>query len=60
MSSIAVIAACLSATAQEPWKGYAGGIEWEESFDAARNRAMEENKPILLHQLVGDLDKEGC
>ena len=36
------------------------GIRWEKSLDAARLRAAREGKPILFHQLVGDLDKEGC
>ena len=35
-------------------------IRWETSLDAARARAARENKPVLFHQLVGDLDKEGC
>ena len=36
------------------------GIRWEKSLKAARLRAAREGKPILFHQLVGDLDKEGC
>ena len=36
------------------------GIRWEKSLDAAKLRAAREGKPILFHQLVGDLDKEGC
>ena len=35
-------------------------IRWEASLDAARARAAREGKPVLFHQLVGDLDKEGC
>ena len=35
-------------------------IHWETSLDAARARAAREGKPVLFHQLVGDLDKEGC
>ena len=35
-------------------------IRWEPSLDAARARAAREGKPVLFHQLVGDLDKEGC
>lgn len=38
----------------------ADSIRWEASLDAARARAARERKPILFHQLVGDLDKEGC
>jgi hypothetical protein len=46
--------------AEEAWKGYNQGIRWEKSLEAAKQRAAKEGKPILLHQLVGDLDKEGC
>jgi hypothetical protein len=35
-------------------------VRWEKSLDAAKERAAKEGKPILLYQLVGDLDKEGC
>ena len=38
----------------------ASQIRWEASLDAARARAAREGKPVLFHQLVGDLDKEGC
>ena len=61
MFAIGILAAA-SATARagEEWKGYDKGIRWEKSLDAARLRAAKEGKPILFHQLVGDLDKEGC
>ena len=42
------------------WKGYTKGVKWEKSLDAAKARAAKEGKPILLYQLVGDLNKEGC
>ncbi len=48
------------AQAQEPWKDYNRGIQWEKSLDEAKARAAREGKPILFHQLVGDMDKEGC
>jgi hypothetical protein len=38
----------------------ASQITWETSLDAARARAAREHKPVLFHQLVGDLDQEGC
>jgi hypothetical protein len=44
----------------EEWEDYDRGIRWEKSLDAAKLRAAREGKPILFHQLVGDLDKEGC
>lgn len=43
-----------------PWQGYNQGVRWEASLDAALKRAAQENRPVLLYQLVGDLDKEGC
>jgi hypothetical protein len=46
--------------AGEEWKEYGKGIRWEQSLDAAKLRAAREGKPILFHQLVGDLDKDGC
>lgn len=55
-----LFAAAASAGAEEAWKGYNRGIRWEKSLDDAKARAAREGKPILFHQLVGDLDKEGC
>ena len=52
--------AAAPATAQEAWKSYNKGITWEDSLEAAKARAAREGKPILLHQLVGDLSLEGC
>jgi len=43
-----------------PWKAPKGGVTWEKSFEEAQEKAKKENKPILLYQLVGDLNKEGC
>ena len=42
------------------WKAYNRGVTWEKSLKDARARAEKEGKPVLVHQLVGDLDKEGC
>jgi len=55
-----LLAAVANAGAGEAWKDYGKGIRWESSLDAAKARAAREGKPILFHQLVGDLDKEGC
>jgi hypothetical protein len=55
-----LLAAAATAAADESWKGYNQGIRWEKSLDDAKARAAREGKPILFHQLVGDLDKEGC
>ena len=49
-----------TAAADDSWEGYNRGIRWEKSLDAAKARAAKEGKPILFHQLVGDLDKDGC
>jgi hypothetical protein len=42
------------------WRGYNRGVRWEKSLAAAQERAAREGKPILLYQLVGDLNREGC
>jgi hypothetical protein len=55
-----LLAAASAARAGEEWKGYNQGIRWEKSLDAAQLRAAREGKPILFHQLVGDMDKDGC
>ena len=55
-----LLAVAATAAADDSWKGYNQGIRWERSLDAAKARAAKEGKPILFHQLVGDLDKEGC
>ena len=55
-----VLAASADAQDQERWKGYNKGIKWEKSLEAAKARAMRESKPVLLHQLVGDMDRQGC
>ena len=48
------------ALAQEAWQKYNQGIRWEKSLEHAQARAEKEGKPILLHQLVGDMDLAGC
>jgi len=62
MNTLLAAAALASAVAQDskPWEGYDRGVRWEKSLDDAKVRAAKESKPILLYQLVGDLDKEGC
>jgi len=51
---------CNSGKDAKPWIGLAKGIRWEASVPEAMARAKKEGKPVLLHQLVGDLDREGC
>ena len=40
--------------------GLGKGVTWENSLEEAKRRAAREGKAVLLFQLVGDLDKEGC
>jgi hypothetical protein len=56
MTVAALLGFAVPSFAQE----WGGKIRWENSLDAALTRAKREGKPILFHQLVGDLDKEGC
>lgn len=51
---------CTNGRDARPWEGLGKGVKWESSLDEARRRAAAEGKPVLLYQLVGDLDKEGC
>ena len=60
MVVLGILFTAATAWAGEEWKDYNRGIRWEKSLDAAKIRAAKEGKPILFHQLVGDLDKEGC
>ncbi len=46
--------------AQADWAEYGKGVKWEATLDAAKKRASKEKKPILFHQLAGDMNKEGC
>ncbi len=60
-SSIAALSAAVSLAPQDaPCERAARGIRWERSLDYALRRAAREGKPVLFHQLVGDMDKEGC
>jgi hypothetical protein len=43
-----------------PWAGYNQGVKWEASLDLALKKAAETGKPVMLHQLVGDMKAEGC
>ena len=51
---------CKEGRDARPWPGLREGVRWERSLPAATRRAAREGKPVLLFQLVGDLDKEGC
>jgi len=43
-----------------PWSGYNRGVHWENSLEDALKKAQETGKPVLVHQLVGDMKAEGC
>jgi Ni/Co efflux regulator RcnB len=43
-----------------PWARYNQGVHWESSLDEAFKKAEKLGKPVLLHQLVGDMKAEGC
>ena len=43
-----------------PWSKYNQGVKWEASLDQALKKAAETGKPVMLHQLVGDMKAEGC
>jgi hypothetical protein len=43
-----------------PWSGYNQGVRWELSLDQALKKAEQTGKPVMLHQLVGDMKAEGC
>ncbi len=51
--------ACCRDGVPDPWKPYDRGVQWLRTLDAARKRALQQNRPILYHVLVGDMDKEG-
>ncbi|HLK57307.1 MAG TPA: hypothetical protein VKU00_12115 [Chthonomonadaceae bacterium] len=36
------------------------GIHWLTSFEKAKQKALRENKPVLLFQLFGKLDEALC
>jgi hypothetical protein len=55
-----LIASAAHAQVPRPWALYDKGIRWEKSLDNALARAAKEGKPVLFHQLAGDMDKEGC
>ena len=43
-----------------PWAQYNQGVRWEASLQDALKKAKESGKPVLVHQLVGDMKAEGC
>lgn len=43
-----------------PWSGYNLGVHWESTVEDAIKKARVSRKPIMVHQLVGDMKAEGC
>jgi hypothetical protein len=43
-----------------PWADYNRGVHWETSLEVALKKAEQTGKPVLLHQMVGDMKAEGC
>ncbi len=62
LACLLVASAAYAQGSQEckPWPLYNKGVRWEKSLDDALARAAKDGKPVLFHQLAGDLDKEGC
>ena len=42
------------------WRGYQGGVRWYDSLEEAKAQARKKKRLLLVHQLVGDMDKQGC
>ena len=60
VAGMAAVAAAQTAPKPPKWAGYDRGVHWESSLDQALKKAAETGKPVLLHQLVGDMKEEGC
>lgn len=43
-----------------PWAGYNVEFSWEPDLESARALARSADRPILLFQVVGNLNKDGC
>jgi hypothetical protein len=51
---------CCDNGTPKKWKNYNKGVRWYDSLEEAKRVAAREGKLIMLHQLVGDMDKAGC
>ena len=60
LAGMAAAAAAQSTPKPTPWSGYNKGVHWEASLDEALKKAEQTGKPVMLHQLVGDMKAEGC
>jgi hypothetical protein len=60
MSAVAAAQSSAKPPKPSPWSGYNKGVRWEASVDEAFQKAEQTGKPVLLHQLVGDMKAVGC
>lgn len=52
---------CCDSKRPRPWPDYnRKGVKWTQPMDAAVKKARETNRLLMVFQLVGDMDKEGC
>jgi len=51
---------CCDGKGPKPWAGYNKGVQWVQTMDDAVKKARDETRILMVFQLVGDLDKEGC
>jgi hypothetical protein len=52
---------CCDSKVPRPWPNYNRvGVAWTTPYEAAVQKAREKRKLLMVFQLVGDMDKEGC
>jgi hypothetical protein len=52
---------CCDAKGARPWPLYnKKGVQWTHPMEAALEKARANRKLVMVFQLVGDMDKEGC
>ena len=52
---------CCDSGKPRPWPQYNRvGVRWTQPMDAAVKKARESRKLVMVFQLVGDMNMEGC
>ncbi|HEU4339458.1 MAG TPA: hypothetical protein VFS19_05275 [Planctomycetota bacterium] len=53
---------CCDKNVPRAWASYnrVGTVFWTQPYEAAVAKAREKRKLLMVFQLVGDMDKEGC
>ena len=51
---------CCDGKNPKPWADYNKGVKWSQPAVESVEKARRENKLLMVFQLVGDVDKEGC